>query len=419
MRISKKVVLPAVFIAGILLFATTAFADIVNKSGYDTLKDGVKQTAASCSESFNNFTLDFSYAVKYKGETISSENEVKKYDRQNGATEDNSYRMNPDGTTYRSYYYMDKSTWITGNDIGTSNESYVYTEYTEGRETDTDRFSNPFKQSEAADIEKIVDAVVGSLKDQVVVQENADGSKSLSGSLSEVQIPALVNAVASLQVKQAFAGDNSLRAKIPALTQDIYVKQIEGSATIDPDGAMNYLLATLILSGKDAQGQVHEITMEVLVKLTDVNATVAQKPDLTGKKVEKVTGKSSSGPQISNPEMFAGTYSNAIIIQQDGKFIKIGERYLLIAHADNTTIAGRYYEEYKEGYETYAQNALAFTFDANTSEPEKQDAMFEFIDSAGLNRTGSIYLDERTAKIYFNLNIPSDSYDPVFMPVLE
>ena len=53
-------------------------------------------------------------------------------------------------------------------------------------------------------MEKIADALVGNLKDAVVVTENSDGSKTLSGSLSESQIPALINAVVSLQSKSEF-----------------------------------------------------------------------------------------------------------------------------------------------------------------------------------------------------------------------
>lgn len=417
MRIPKKAALPVVFIVGILLFTTTALADIVSKSGYDTLKEGVKQSASSCSEGYNSFTLDYSFAVKYSGDTILSSNSVKKFDRLTGTTEDNSSSLGTDGNVYQSFYYTDKNCRISGSDLGSSNALYNYVEYTQEQAVDV--FNNPFKQNEAEDVEKIVDAVVGSLKDNVVVKDNADGSKAISGSLSEVQIPALVNAVASLQVKQAFSNNNGLNARIPAITQDVYVKQIEGSATINPDGAMDYLLATLVMSGKDAQGQVHDITAEILIKLTDINSTVIQKPDLTGKNVAKTTENASVGPQISNPEKFIGTFHNDIIIEKDNKFVKIGERFLVVVHAESASIAGKYYEEYKEGYETYAQNALTFTFDASNPDQTKGDTTFTFTDSQGQNRTGSIYLDEWNAKIYFNLNIPSSSYDPSFSPVLE
>lgn len=415
MRIPKKAALPVVFVVGILLFGTTALADIVSKSGYDTLKDGIKQTTASCSGQYNNYTLDYSFAVKYNGDTIESSNSVKKFDRLNGTTEDNSSSLSVNGKTYQSYYYTDKNSRISGSDIGTSNELYNDIAYTQEQKIDV--FGDPFKEDEAEDVEKIVDAVVGSLRDNVVVKENADGSKALSGSLSEVQIPALVNAVASLQVKQSFDNDR-LASKYTALTQDIYVKKIEGSATINPDGAMDYMLATILLSGKDAQGQVHDISAEILVKLTDINTTVVQKPDLTGKKVTKTTENTSYGPQIANPAKFVGTYKNNIIIEKDNKFVKIGERILVIAHADSTNIAGKYSEEYKEGYETYAQNAMSFTFDASIADQTK-DGMFEFKDPAGLNRSGSIYLSESNASIYFNLNIPSESYDSNFSPVFE
>lgn len=417
MKIPKKAALPLIFSTGVLLFATTALADIVSKSGYDELKAGLKQTMASCTGKFDSFTLDYSFALKYDGNIVSSQSEVRKSDSVNSRTESVSQSLNADGGTSRSYHYSDRHTMIDGRDLGTANENYSYTEYSQ--EIKPVVFSNPFKEESAEDVEKIIDAVVGSLRDHVVVQENADGSKALSGSLSEVQIPALINAVASFEVKQTFSGMQ--RAPIQPLTQDIFVKEISGSATINQDGDMDYLLGTVILTGKDEQGEAHEMTMEVLVKLSDMNASVVAKPDLAGKKVEKRTENYSPGPEIANPEKFAGEFKNDIIIEKDGKFVKAGERILNLAHVESTNIAGSYHEEYKEGFEEYAQNKPEFTFEAAVSTGMKGEAKFTYTDSSGRKQSGTIYLDEINAKVYFNLNAPNGGspYDSTFAPVLE
>jgi hypothetical protein len=66
----------------------------------------------------------------------------------------------------------DKTTDISKGNDGT----YYVTEY--GQERDFSAVSNPFKEKEANDIERIADALVGSLKDHVVVKENTDGVKN-------------------------------------------------------------------------------------------------------------------------------------------------------------------------------------------------------------------------------------------------
>ena len=64
MKIKKKTAMLASFTIGTLLFATTALADVVSKSGYEQLKDGLKVSAKKMSGEFNSFTLDITYVIK-------------------------------------------------------------------------------------------------------------------------------------------------------------------------------------------------------------------------------------------------------------------------------------------------------------------------------------------------------------------
>jgi len=413
MKVKKKTTLLVGFVLGALLMTTTAVADIANKSGYEQLKDGIKATAENCSEKFNNYTLDFSYALKDNGKVLTSDNEITKYDRLADARESRSNRHSIDGKDYHSYYYTDKTTDIRFSE---QDNTYYVTEYAEARELN--QFTNPFKEEEAGDIEKIADALVGSLKDHVVVQDNPDGSKQLSGSLSEVQIPSLFNAFASLRMKQDF---NGRQDGMPHLTQDIFIKEVTGSAYINQEGILENLLATAILSGKDDQGQVHELSIEILFKLTDINSTSVAKPDLSGKTVVKQEGKhypSQSG--FTNPQKYIGTYKNDILIEKDGRFVKIGERFLDVTHLDNSGIAGKYYEQYREGYEEYAAKQRTYTFEAKFDKDPK-GVEFSYVNEAGNTMTGHIYIDEYNAKIHLYLNSPSTElgYDPIFSPALD
>lgn len=397
---------------GTLMFATTALAEISSKSGYEQLKDGVKVTAESLTEKSSSFTADMSFVLKDNGNVVMSRNSVSKCDVKNNMWE--TKETNIEGKNKReSYIYNDSNSSIV---FDSNRDVYNVTEW-DGK-ADNKSSRNPFKEKEAGDIEKIVDALVANLRDYVVVSQNPDGSKVISGSLNESQIPALINAVVSFQMK------NNLKWRVdqlglPVVTKDIYISEIKGKMVVDKNGVMQSILGTGVLKGKDEQDKEHNMTFEVLGKVSNIDSTVVKKPDLKGKKVEKNVAHRSNG--IQNPEMYIGTYKNDIISQKDGKFQKIGERVLEITKFENKTISGRYHEEYKKGFEEYASKARDINFEAEL----KQDGLFgefKYSNTSGKSGEGSINVDERTAKIHFYFNegnTGSQYYDSMFNKVLE
>ncbi|MHB8125002.1 MAG: hypothetical protein ACYDEJ_05040 [Desulfitobacteriaceae bacterium] len=416
MKIKKKTAMLASFALGTLLFATTALADIVTKSGYDQLKDAFKVTAENFSDKLNSFTLDVSFVVKDNGKTLQFNNEIQKYDRGQSARESISNRESINGDKYSSYYYVDTKSTIRYSE---HEQTYYVTEFAQERKVEG-LFTNPFKENRAEDLEKIADALVGSLKDHVVVTENPDGSKLLSGSLTEVQIPPLVNAVASFQSKGMFNG-NHQSDQMPHLIQDIFVKEVNGSALLNKDGIMESILGTVVITGKDEQGQVHNLSIEVLGKLLGINSTTVAKPDLTGEKIVKEKQETTYGSEITNPQKFVGKFKNDILIEKDGKYVKIGERIIDIAHIDKEAVAGRYHEEYKQGFEEYAANKRDFSFDARCNrDRDPRNAEFDYANESGVKTRGNIYFDERLGKLFFNLdNRDTLGFDSTFSPAFE
>lgn len=411
MKVRKKTALLVSFTLGALLLATTAMADLANKSGYDRLKDSLKVTAEQCSEKYDTFTMDHAMELKVDGKTVASENTVTKYDRIQQASENNTMSENPQ-EKYSYYHYGDPKTEISLRD---GDSTYYVTEY-DNRVMRGDLISNPFKEDEAEDLEKIADALVGNLKDHVIATENADGSFDIEGRLNEVQIPALVNAVVSFAIKQDMQYEDG---NIPRLTKDVFVKEITGTAKVNQDGVMESLLGGAVLTGTDAQGTVHDMSLELLFKLTDINTTTVAKPDLTGKTVVVQSGEYEDG--ILNPEKFVGTFKNSILIEKDGKYVKIGERILVIEQADEKAVAGHYAEEFKPEFAEYATDGerQKFTFTAqNLSENGHMD--YEF--STEFGDKGNMYFDEHGASIHFNLHTNSKDrflFDSTFKPDLD
>ncbi|MDD4345529.1 MAG: hypothetical protein PHZ11_01295, partial [Desulfitobacteriaceae bacterium] len=374
----------------------------------DQLKDTLKVTAEQCSETFDSFTMDISMVMKDNGKTFLTSNEIQKYDRSKNASEKISSGESICGDKHNSHTYSDNTCNIR---VSEGDPTYYVTEFTNQRDIEV-FFANPFKEEYASDFEKIADAVVGSLKDHVVVTENSDGSHGLAGSLTELQIPALVNAVASLQIKQQFNGNQD---NLPHLTKDVFVKEVKGTAKVNKDGVMENILGSAVLSGKDVQGTVHEVTVEILAKLSDINSTAVTKPDLTGKKVVKNIARSeTTGNEISNPEKFIGKFKNDILIEKDNKFVKVGERFIEITQFDNKTVTGRYYEVYKPGFEAYAATERDFKFNAQKPE-EKNFSGFNYTTESGSK--GNLYFDQYAGKIHLSGERPfsvSDLGDLIF-----
>jgi hypothetical protein len=432
LKIKKKQVMVLSFVIGSILFASTAFAEISSKSGYDQLKDALKYTAESCTSKLLNYTLDLSMVIKDNGNIISQQDELMKYDVTKGAKEDKSTSINGKQTS-EEYNYSDKN-----ENINFSKDQNIYFVNTFDNQREPGNITNPFKEKQAADIEKIADAVVGNLKDSIMVTENADGTKQLSGNLSEVQIPAIVNAVVSYGFKSRLGnsgmgnrvvsravkvkalggsavvkevkGDAILQkdmareeasdSTIPNIVDDIYVKEVKGNMTLNKEGLIESAMGSGTLSGKDEKGIEHKITFEVLAKMSDVNKTVVSKPDLTGKNVQ--TNVMKDYRKVSKPEMYIGTYKNDIVIEKNSKFEKIGERIIDITSLDDKNVTGKYYEKYTAGNEEYSSKAREFNFSGNLQ--DGLIANFTSTDTKGQKVNGNLFINVNTASIILNID---------------
>ncbi|MBU3100941.1 MULTISPECIES: hypothetical protein [Clostridium] len=393
MKLNKKTAMIVSFALGSVMFATTAMAQVLTKSGYDQLKDSVKYTAENATTKLTSYTGDMSIIIKDNGNVVYSEDSLSKVDVAKGSKETVTKGLDGLKKT-EEYNYSDSNESIYKN---STNNIYNTTTFTTPHKTTISQ--NPFKEEGATDMEKIADAVVGNLKDAVVVTQNSDGSKTLSGSLSEAQIPSIINAVVSLESKSAFgniSNNPNNESSIPKITNDVFVKDVKGNMVTTKDGLIQTVLGTGVISGKDAKGVEHKLTFELLAKMTDVNSTKVNKPDLTGKKVEKNVEQDHS--KLTNPEKYLGKYKADILIEKDAKFVKIGERFVDITALDNKGVSGRYYEEYVKGFEQYAVDKKDFKF-SSTFEKGQFNGKVK-----ASNFTGNISIDQGSATIYFNQN---------------
>lgn len=390
MKLSKKSITVLSFTVGACLFVSTAFADAMLGSGYDRLKGSVKNTASLMENGLNNYTIETLYTLKDNDQILLQSSNFQKMDTANQMKENNEVTKNAKGETTSRYTYADKKQSIDKNEL--DNTYYVFdysAEMNQNRKGPAD-FRNPFNEKGATEVEKIVDAVVGSLKDYVQVEEGAEGGKVFSGSLSEAQVPAIVNAVSSFGIKQMLDNERDL----PDIESDIFVKKVVGSANENKAGYLENLTGEITLSGKDKNGVQHDLNLNVMLKISDIGSTKIIKPDLTTAKVEKV---SHNGGFSSK---YVGTYQNDIIMDKDGKFTKIGERTVKITSVDGDKLTGTYSETVIPGFESQYPNKDVFNFEYNML----TSPMFTYTDSKGEQKQGMVHPNQ-TGKIYFEMNL--------------
>ena len=150
--------------------------------------------------------------------------------------------------------------------------------------------------------------------------------------------------------------------QMPKISKDIFVKEVKGNMVINKDGLIQSVLGTGVISGKDENGKEHNLTFELLGKISNVNSTTVKKPDLSGKKVEKTVERDYN--KLSNPEKYIGKYKTDILIEKENKFEKIGEKIVDITQLDDKSVSGNYHEEYAKGYEYYGTDKKDFKFSA-------------------------------------------------------
>lgn len=315
MKIKKKAAMIISFTIGTLMFASTAFAEVNSKSGYDEFEDSLKNTAQNCTSKFSNFTVDASFVMRDNGTVLYSKNILNKYDVSKKSIE-NTSEINNGSNKSKELYYKDNKVVISHN--AKNGNTYYVTNITDNSKANS-FLSNPFKESQTSDIEKIVDAAVGNLKDSISVTAKTDGTKEISTSLSESQIPSLINALTSFKLKQDINNYNrqdsqsdTYTTKLPQISKDVFVKDVKTNIITDKDGSIQSVLASGSISGKDSNGNTHLLVFDLSLKIKDINSTIVTKPDLSGKKVQENTDADYT--KLSNAKAYLGKYKNDITI---------------------------------------------------------------------------------------------------------
>lgn len=141
----------------------------------------------------------------------------------------------------------------------------------------------------------------------MAVDTKTDGSKEIAIQLDNAQIPAVVNALAPIAIKEATKEENDgekqddavhanelpfkedfLKNAAPQLTQDIKIEKVSVKATINANNYISHQEADVTVSGKDDSGAAHQVTLHLQADLSGYNSTTPETIDLAGKTVQSL-----------------------------------------------------------------------------------------------------------------------------------
>lgn len=109
---NKKVIMATSLFAGVIMLSVPTFAEITSKTGYDKLKDSIKQTSATICKKANNYTFDVTMTLKDNDKVTFSTTAQSKVDNVKKAQENIETTKGGDNSG-NSYYYRDSKQMIS------------------------------------------------------------------------------------------------------------------------------------------------------------------------------------------------------------------------------------------------------------------------------------------------------------------
>jgi len=292
----------AIGISSVVLI-TSGFTALASTSGYDAYKSALKNT-----KTLHSVSVQAEAQLKDNGSSLFSGSGSLKADLAGKADSASATLQGQGGARTVNFYKQDGKTIVkeSGSDV-----YYVEQDGKKKGEQDKEKLDGQVPQ----EVENVIDALVGNLKDYVTLNTQTDGTKAISLHLTDTQLPAVAQAFGALAIKQADteqgretnddaaqsgkAAKNGreglksnlkdvLKLDLPQLATDIKIDAVDLKAVINADNYIQHQEADITVSGKDAAGAAHQVVLHLNGDFSGFNSTTPDKVDLTGKTVQTV-----------------------------------------------------------------------------------------------------------------------------------
>src|SRR5665648_18336 len=269
-------------VTGCLLLSLSAVTFANTGSGYGDYKAAVEATMMA-----KNATVSAQYEVTDNKAITLSGNSTLMLDNKN--------KSSKTSITVAGLTKAFETSAVNGNSIMESDGKYFSTTKGNGK-SDGDQRENLTASSSTVKLaEMLTDTLVGDVKGQFI-----ENGQAISVNLKGDQIPQLARLALSAAAENSnhdgmyknndiqgpHASMKPMMDTMPKLT-NIDVKSIAMTATVDGTTLKDNAF-TVVITGKDASGVAHEITVKLNAKITDVGSTKIEAIDTTGKQVTTI-----------------------------------------------------------------------------------------------------------------------------------
>lgn len=282
---------------GSMLLVSSVYAGIGNAAGYDIYKSAIKNTAAVA-----NLTEKVSLSVVDNGKVLLQVNSIVKSNK-TADTDSAEIKLQSGATVQNIKVFNQNDTHIMKTD---SSNVYKIVEMDQAHRDMMNKHRERMEKHDPAmaeQMENVIDALMGNLKNKVTLS-NDGASKEVTLNLTGSQIPAVVNTIGSLLVKEgardhgeefnAHGTDSigidvkTIKDSLPKLSEDIKIESVKLNAEVNADNRITNQAAEIAITGKDASGAAHKVVVKINADLSNFNSTTPDTIDLTGKQVEKL-----------------------------------------------------------------------------------------------------------------------------------
>lgn len=150
--------------------------------------------------------------------------------------------------------------------------------------------------------EAIFDHLFGNIKQQVKIKDSTNSLKQVSLTLTEKQIPSLIQTIGPIIIQKAGEKNHqkvtmkqkhfmvpglveNVQKQFPSLTKNVKIMSISSTSEISKNSLIEKQTGQFVITGQDAAGKQHRVVVDIQFDLSQVNQTDPEKIDLKGKEV--------------------------------------------------------------------------------------------------------------------------------------
>jgi hypothetical protein len=309
---NKKLKLGILILAAVTLFTATAFASAPVNEGYDTLKQ-IMMNQQDAKE-YGIATVDGSFQISDNGKVIVEATGKVKGNHEVGEASGNVNIKFMDKAQELSFYKNKAAAYLVDETNSRYYQPVNMDKKINNRNEEYNRsdFAENHKMGSAG--EALMDYFVGDLKSQFALSQNADGTRSIILDLDQNEIPTTINLLTAAAVEnKGNSNDEDYKTRMTPAKKELlieklpFLKQFDGienvmprletdvklegvylKLSIDEKDHLKSFDVKFSITGKDANGASHDVTLSGSATVSDLNNTVVDSFNPDGKIIETI-----------------------------------------------------------------------------------------------------------------------------------